>query len=92
MADHLPMEQFPANAREALQNGPQRQALRAATNVFDERRATALATTPDWQAWRETARAVKDHTLLHLDHYLEQFEANCTRAPRASAWRSNCSR
>jgi len=76
VAEHLPMEQFPANARAALNDGPQRQALRAATNLFDERRATALATAPDWQSWRETARAVKDHTLLHLDHYLEQFERN----------------
>ncbi len=76
MADHLPMEEFAANARAALQNGPQQQALRAAANTFDDRRRHTLATTPEWQQWREQARALKEHTLLHLDHYLEQFEQN----------------
>lgn len=78
MADHLPMEQFAANAHAALQNGPQRQALRAATDTFAARRQTVLQTTPDWQAWRTHARAVKDHTLAHLDHYLAEFERNAT--------------
>ena len=76
MAEHLPMGRFAENAHAALQNAPQRQALRAATDTFAQRRQTTLQTTPDWQAWRDQARAVKDHTLLHLDHYLEQFEQN----------------
>ncbi len=76
MAEHLPMQEFPANARAALRNDAQRQALRSAADVFDERRRSALALAPDWQLWRRTARAVKDHTLLYLDHYLVEFERN----------------
>ncbi|HEX5053952.1 MAG TPA: LutB/LldF family L-lactate oxidation iron-sulfur protein [Planctomycetota bacterium] len=74
MAEHLPMQQFPANARAALQNDTQRGALRAAATVFGERQKKTVAGNPDWQHWRSTARAVKDHTLLHLDHYLVAFE------------------
>jgi L-lactate dehydrogenase complex protein LldF len=86
MGDHLPMEQFPANARAALQNDVQRHALRAAANVFDERRRTTVSTTPDWQLWRETARAVKEHTLLHLDHYLSEFEQNAIARGAVVHW------
>lgn len=70
------MEHFDANARAALANEPQRRALRKATDTFGERRLGTLSRTPDWEAWRSRARAVKDHVLAHLDHYLEQFERN----------------
>lgn len=73
---HQPMEHFDANARAALANEPQRRALRKATDTFGERRLGTLSRTPDWEAWRSRARAVKDHVLAHLDHYLEQFERN----------------
>jgi L-lactate dehydrogenase complex protein LldF len=86
MAEHLPMQQFPGNARAALQNDAQRRALRAAADVFDERRRTAMATAPDWQFWRHQARAVKDHTLLYLDHYLEQFERNALQRGTRVHW------
>ncbi|MCA8975720.1 MAG: (Fe-S)-binding protein, partial [Planctomycetes bacterium] len=78
MAEHLAMERFADNADAALQNPTQRAALRAAADLFDARRATVLATAPDWQAWRDHARTVKDHVLQHLDHYLERFETAAT--------------
>jgi L-lactate dehydrogenase complex protein LldF len=31
---------------------------------------------PEWEALRDLASAIKEHTLTHLDRYLEQFEAN----------------
>src|ERR1700756_1947410 len=31
---------------------------------------------PEWEALRELASAIKEHTLAHLDEYLEQFEQN----------------
>jgi L-lactate dehydrogenase complex protein LldF len=86
MAEHLPMQEFPGNARAALQNEAQRRALRAAADVFDERRRSTVAATPDWQHWRQTARAVKDHVLLHLDHYLEQFERNALQRGTRVHW------
>jgi L-lactate dehydrogenase complex protein LldF len=31
---------------------------------------------PEWEELRELASRIKEHTLAHLDEYLEQFEAN----------------
>ncbi len=31
---------------------------------------------PEWEALRDLASAIKEHALVHLDHYLKQFEAN----------------
>lgn len=67
------MQQFDRNAQQALRDDSQRAALRRATDLFSQRRQTALQQAPDWQQWRQQARAIKDHTLLHLDHYLAQF-------------------
>jgi L-lactate dehydrogenase complex protein LldF len=41
---------------------------------------------PDWQDLRESGRQIKGHTLKHLDFYLEQFEANCTKAGGVVHW------
>ena len=30
---------------------------------------------PEWEELRELASQIKEHTLTHLDAYLEQFEA-----------------
>jgi L-lactate dehydrogenase complex protein LldF len=37
-----------------------------------------VAALPDYQELRTQAHAIKKHTIDHLDHYLEQFEANVT--------------
>ncbi|MBY0488846.1 MAG: LUD domain-containing protein [Gemmatimonadaceae bacterium] len=39
-----------------------------------QRRDTAVADVPDWEALRTHASAIKEHTLTHLASYLEQFE------------------
>ena len=31
---------------------------------------------PEWEELRSLASAIKEHTLTHLDEYLDQFEAN----------------
>ncbi|MBV8145055.1 MAG: 4Fe-4S ferredoxin, partial [Gammaproteobacteria bacterium] len=31
---------------------------------------------PEWEELRSLASAIKEHTLTHLDEYLQQFEAN----------------
>ncbi len=45
-------------------------------SVFSLRvkRDAAAAATPDFEALRDRAAALKDHALDHLDHYLEEFE------------------
>ncbi|MGF6691660.1 L-lactate dehydrogenase complex protein LldF [Metapseudomonas resinovorans] len=38
-----------------------------------------VGATGSFQALRDEARAIKDHTLAHLDHYLERYEAAAAR-------------
>ena len=58
---------FPKAARELLGNTQLRHNVRHATDVIRARRAHAVAETPDWQQLRDSARAIKDHVLRHLD-------------------------
>jgi L-lactate dehydrogenase complex protein LldF len=44
--------------------------------------------TGSFQALRDEARAIKDHTLAHLDHYLERYEAAATRRGIEVHWAS----
>jgi L-lactate dehydrogenase complex protein LldF len=39
-----------------------------------QKRDRAVAAVPEWEAMRELASAIKEHTLSHLAGYLEQFE------------------
>ncbi len=41
---------------------------------------------PDWQALREAGKQIRQHTMENLDFYLEEFEANCTRAGGVVHW------
>ena len=34
---------------------------------------------PEWEELRELASKIKEHTLTHLDQYLEEFELNATK-------------
>jgi L-lactate dehydrogenase complex protein LldF len=40
----------------------------------------------DWEALRQAAHDIKDHTLRYLDFYLQQFEERCTRAGGHVHW------
>jgi L-lactate dehydrogenase complex protein LldF len=52
---------------------------RATARLIDHRKHAVAATAlPDYQELRTQANALKRHTIDHLDHYLEQFEANVT--------------
>lgn len=46
----------------------------AAVFLLRAKRDAAVAQVPDFEALRTRAAAIKDHTLDHLDHYLERFE------------------
>jgi L-lactate dehydrogenase complex protein LldF len=43
------------------------------------RRDEEAAAIPEWEELREIASKIKEHTLTHLDQYLEEFEANATK-------------
>ena len=66
---------FPARARSALDNPDLARALARARSGFIDRRLAVIETLPEFQALRRTAREIKEHTLQHLDWYLERFEA-----------------
>src|ERR1700750_3021391 len=77
---------FPVAAKRSLENDQLRRNVRRATDIIRNKRAAVVAEMPDWQALRDSAHAIKDHVLRHLDVYLEQFEENCTRAGGHVHW------
>ena len=51
-----------------------------------QRRDKEAAAIPKWEELREIASKIKEHTLTHLDHYLEEFEANATMRGARVHW------
>jgi L-lactate dehydrogenase complex protein LldF len=79
-AEHLTSPAFKDSAKRALADPQLQSALHGIeTGIVDRRRAT-VAKLPEFDALRDSARAIKNHTLAHLDLYLEQFEQKCTAA------------
>ena len=66
---------FPENAKVALANDGLQTALGKLETGFVVNRATAAGRLPEFEALRDQARDIKNHTLAHLDFYLEAFEA-----------------
>ncbi|KPK40900.1 MAG: (Fe-S)-binding protein [Gammaproteobacteria bacterium SG8_47] len=66
--------EFKRNAARALANATLQGALRNARGRFVGHRREAVAALPEFEALRRAAREIKEHTLNHLDSYLEHFE------------------
>ena len=66
---------FVENAHTALGDRQLRRALGNIETGFQQKRASAKQDLPEFEALRDQAKAIKDHTLAHLDLYLERFEA-----------------
>jgi L-lactate dehydrogenase complex protein LldF len=77
---------FKANAREALDDTTLQKALGFVKVGFVDRRAKAAARLPEFEALRDQAKAIKDHTLANLDLYLERFEEKVTAAGGTVHW------
>jgi L-lactate dehydrogenase complex protein LldF len=77
---------FPMAAKAMLGDTQLRKNVRHATDVIQAKRARVVGEMPDWQELREAGRQIRQHTLEHLDFYLEEFEANCTRAGGVVHW------
>ncbi len=71
-------QNFNENAREALDDTNLQQALEKMKSGFVVRRSEARARLPEFDDIRDQAREIKDHTLAHLDFYLERFERKVT--------------
>ncbi|MDN5381493.1 LutB/LldF family L-lactate oxidation iron-sulfur protein [Streptomyces sp. LB8] len=77
---------FPRAARQAVRDRTLRGNLRHATHTIRAKRAKAVAEVSDWAALREAGKQIKDHTLRHLDRYLEQVEETVTAAGGTVHW------
>lgn len=66
---------FKENSRKALDDAPLQQALGKMKVGFQEKRRLAVEKMPEWEQLRDAGKAIKDHTLAHIDFYLEAFES-----------------
>ena len=77
--------QFKENAHAALADPQLQQAMAnlcaSASRVAAARRSRNL---PEFEALRDSARDIKNHTLAHLDLYLEAYEQKVTSRPAAT--------
>ncbi|GAC1661987.1 MAG: LutB/LldF family L-lactate oxidation iron-sulfur protein [Candidatus Acidiferrum sp.] len=86
VGDAATASDFPTAAKRALKDAQLRNNVRHATNVIGAKRGSVVAEMPDWENLRDAAHALKEHTLRHLDSYLEDFERACTRAGGEVHW------
>jgi len=77
---------FKENARRALGDERLQRALENLRHGFQDRRRAAVARLPEFEQLRDRAKAIKDHTLAHLDFYLERFEREVTRQGGQVHW------
>jgi L-lactate dehydrogenase complex protein LldF len=66
---------FKENSRRALRDRQLQDALGHVGEGFVHRRRAAVEALPEFEQLRDSAREIKDHTLAHLDLYLEAYEA-----------------
>jgi L-lactate dehydrogenase complex protein LldF len=71
---------FKENAHAALLDAQLQKALQHVRGNFVEKRANAALRLPEFEALRDSARDIKNHTLAHLDLYLEAYEAKVVAA------------
>ncbi len=83
---HFSSRNFPEAAKELLADSQLRKNVRHATDVIQAKRNRVVAELPDWEALRDAGSGIRAHALAHLDHYLAEFEQNCTRAGGQVHW------
>jgi len=77
---------FKEQARDALSDAKLQKALGNVERGFVVKRAKALAALPEFDALRDAGRDIKNHTLAHLDLYLEAYEDKVTAAGGQVHW------
>lgn len=77
---------FKENARTALADPQLQKALVHVRSGFIDKRVKAMDALPEFDALRDSARAIKDHTLAHLDLYLERYEEKVREAGGVVHW------
>jgi L-lactate dehydrogenase complex protein LldF len=74
MTAHPTSPYFKDNAHEALKDEQLQRALSNVRQGFIDKRAAVAAKLPEFEALRDSARDIKNHTLANLDLYLERWE------------------
>jgi L-lactate dehydrogenase complex protein LldF len=74
MTVHTTSPQFKTNAARALADTQLQKALGNVKQGFIDKRRAAAEKLPEFEALRDSARDIKNHTLQHLDLYLEAYE------------------
>ena len=84
---------FAETAASALEDAQLQKALGVIQDGFVAKRAEARAALPEFDALKAEGKAIKEHALAHLDHYLEAGEAAATAAglPSPSTLGATCS-
>ena len=78
MTAHPTSPYFKDNAHDALQDEQLQKALSNVRQGFIDKRAAVAAKLPEFEALRDSARDIKNHTLANLDLYLEAWENKVT--------------
>jgi L-lactate dehydrogenase complex protein LldF len=82
-------QHFKIQANLALKNSELQRALSKAKGGFIDKRLLALSQLPEFDTLRDQAKALKEHTLTHLDFYLEQFEEKVQQRGGHVHWAEN---
>lgn len=82
----LKSAQFEDQARRALKNETLQHALADLPGGFAAQRKAAKDRLPEFDALCEIGENIRNHTLMHLDDYLEAFERNATAAGTTVHW------
>ncbi len=78
MSAHITSPAFKDNAKAALADPNLRKAMAIIAGPMAGRRVESASELPEFEALRDEAVKIKNHTLAHMDIYLERFEAAAT--------------
>jgi len=67
---------FRSKSADTLQDAQIQQSIEHVYTGFFKGRLVAAGDTPDWEDLRTKGKAIKDHTIAHLDYYLGQLADN----------------
>ncbi len=77
---------FSERAAAAVADRGLKVAIDRTTGNAERKRAVAVAAFPEFEAARARGKAIKNHVIANLDHYLETFERNAVAAGAKVHW------
>ena len=86
MTAHPTTNRFKDNAHEALGDAQLQKAMLNVRAGFIDKRAAVAGKLQEFEALRDSARDIKNHTLAHLDLYLERYEQKVLEAGGHVHW------